>query len=338
MSKTSVVILNWNGEKMLREFLPSVLINTPQELAEVVVADNGSTDSSLEVLAIEFPLVKVIKLPGNYGFAGGYNKALKEIESDIYIILNSDVKVSEGWLQPLVDMLQKEDNIAAAMPKIKSYRQPDSFEYAGAAGGCIDYLGYPFCRGRILDSLEKDHGQYNDEKEIFWATGACLAIKSEDFHSVGGFDEGFFAHMEEIDLCWRLKNNGKKIMYTPHSEVFHLGGGSLPNDSPRKLFLNFRNNLLLLYKNLPKRRLLPTILTRMILDGVAALQFLLKLKPNHFWSVLSAHFSFWSLLSKYRRIKKENGPVPNSLPTQVYNKSLILAYYLQGKNKYRELF
>ncbi len=337
MIKTSIVILNWNGKQYLKQFLPSVIKYTDKRDTEIVVADNGSTDDSLDFLKSEFPDIKLIELKKNYGFAEGYNKALQQVEAEFYILLNSDVEVDENWEQALIDVLEKNPTVAAVMPKIRSFHEKENFEYAGAAGGFIDQYGYPFCRGRILDKIEKDEGQYDQLTEVFWATGACLAIRAELFHDLHGFDSFFFAHMEEIDLCWRLKNKGYKIMFTPESSVFHVGGGSLPNEHPYKLFLNFRNNLILLYKNLPGKNLVPILFSRMILDGIAAIKYLLSLKPIHFYVVLKAHFSFYKAIRKYREFRKVNQEYNKTYPTQVFKGSMIVSYYLKGKKKFNQL-
>ena len=337
MIKTSVVILNWNGKQYLKQFLPSVIKHTDKIDTEIVVADNGSTDDSLVFLKAEFPNIRLIELEKNYGFSEGYNKALEQIEANYYILLNSDIEVSKNWIQAMTDVLDKDMNVAAVMPKIRSFHEKEKFEYAGAAGGFIDQYGYPFCRGRILNKIEKDEGQYDQLTEVFWATGACMAIRAELFHKIGRFDGFFFAHMEEIDLCWRLKNKGYKIMFTPDSSVFHVGGGTLPNEHPYKLFLNFRNNLILLYKNLPQKKLVPILFYRMILDGIAALKYLLNLKPKHFYAVLKAHFSFYRSIRKYREFRKINHIQNKTYPSQVFKSSMIFNYYLKGKKKFSQL-
>lgn len=302
----AVVILNWNGKKLLEKYLPSVIAHS--ENAKIYVADNASTDDSLELLAEQFPEIVILKNTDNLGFAGGYNEALKYVEEDIYILLNNDIEVTEGWLNEIYALFQTSDTIAAIQPKIKSIQNPEKFDYAGASGGYIDALGYPFCRGRIFDHIEEDRGQYDEEIEIFWASGACLAIKKERFREVGGFDESYFAHQEEIDLCWRLKNIGYSIWCTPKSEVFHQGGGTLASSKPQKTFLNFRNSLSSLLKN-SKQNPLPVIFLRMVLDGVAGLRFISKGRFSHFFAILRAHFSFYSLipelLNKRKKLKKK---------------------------------
>ena len=255
MKKISIVILNWNGEEMLRAFLPSVLVCSSGRDVEVCVADNGSTDASCAMLEEEFPIVRLIRLDENYGFAEGYNRALSQIDAEYVILLNSDVEVTPDWLQPLTEFMDNHPEVAACQPKIMSYKKRDTFEYAGAAGGFIDKLGYPFCRGRIFDVVEKDEGQYDTPLPVFWATGAALMIRLDVYKQVGGLDGRFFAHMEEIDLCWRLRSRGYGIYCIPQSEVYHVGGATLKKENPRKTFLNFRNNLLMLYKNLPEKEL-----------------------------------------------------------------------------------
>lgn len=281
MIKTAIVILNWNGAKMMRRFLPSVVENSTGD-CEVWVADNASTDESLELLRTDFPSVKTIVLDKNWGFAEGYNKALSQIEAEYFVLLNSDVEVTPHWLDPLVRCLDENPDVVAVQPKLlKATTSPQEvgklmFEYAGASGGFVDKYGYPYCRGRIFDVVEEDKGQYDEPIEIHWATGACLMIRAKDYQESGGLDGRFFAHNEEIDLCWRLRIAGKKIMCIPESRVFHLGGGTLPQGNPRKTYLNFRNNLTMLYKNLPEKRLKPVMRMRLFLDYVAALQSLLK--------------------------------------------------------------
>jgi GT2 family glycosyltransferase len=287
VAKIAVVILNYNGAHFLRQFLPSVMAHSPG--AEIMVADNASTDSSLEVLAKEFPSVKVILLDKNYGFCGGYNRALAQVTSEYYVLLNSDVAVTEHWLRPLEELLDTHSAIAAVQPKIKAYNQPTQFEYAGAAGGFIDSLGYPFCRGRLFTEIETDNGQYNDTREVFWATGACMMVRATVYQALGGLDEDFFAHMEEIDLCWRIKQTGRSVYYCGSSTVYHVGGGTLAKQHPFKTLLNFRNGLFLLIKNLPALELVYKLPVRLLLDYVAAVRFLLIGQPQHTLAILQAH-------------------------------------------------
>lgn len=290
--KIAVVILSWNGKSWLQKFLGNVIENSPT--AEIAVIDNGSTDDTVEFLNREFPLVKIVRNPKNMGFAGGYNEGLKSIDADIYCLLNSDVEVTKDWILPVVELLKNNSQIAAVQPKILSYHNRDTFEFAGAAGGMIDNLGYPYCRGRIFDEIEKDQGQYNDETEIFWASGCALFIRSADFWQQNGFDERFFAHQEEIDLCWRLKNEGRKIFYTGKSTVYHVGGGTLSKQSPQKTYLNFRNNLSMMLKNLPFPNLLWLIFMRLCIDGIAGIRFGLLQGFPHLWAVVRAHFGFYA--------------------------------------------
>lgn len=274
MTKVAIVILNWNGKQMMMSYLPSV-IQYSREEASIIVADNASTDGSVQWLREHHPEVRVIELDKNYGFAEGYNRALKQVEAQYYVILNSDVQVTHHWLTPLIENMDAHEEVAACQPKLLSVADNDSFEYAGAAGGFIDRFGYPFCRGRIFDTVEQDQGQYDEEAEILWATGACLMIRSADFWRAGGFDGRFFAHNEEIDLCWRLHDMGRKIYCYPDSEVFHVGGGTLPKNNPMKTYLNFRNNLTMLYKNLPESDFHYVLRMRWLLDYVAAFATLL---------------------------------------------------------------
>lgn len=291
--RVSIVILNWNGVGMMRRFLPSV-VEKSKGSAEVIVADNASADESLKMLAEEFPEVRTIVLDNNYGFAGGYNRALRQVESEYYLLLNSDVEVTEGWIDTLVAFMDSHQDCAACQPKILSVSDRQCFEYAGACGGYIDRYGYPFCRGRIFGTVERDHGQYDTVQEVLWASGACLMIRRDDFWRVGGFDERFFAHNEEIDLCWRLSMTGRKIYCVPQSRVYHVGGGTLPQGNPRKTYLNFRNNLTMLYKNLPDGELARVMIARFFLDYVAALQSLLSGHTGDFMAVCRARRAFVS--------------------------------------------
>lgn len=328
---TAVVILNWNGEKLLQEFLPSVVQFSAE--ANIYVADNASTDDSVSFVQQNFPQIKIIQNKVNGGFAKGYNDALKNLEEDIFILLNSDVKVSQKWLPPILSVFQKDENTAVVQPKILSYKNPQYFEYAGAAGGFIDKFGYPFCRGRIFDVLEKDEGQYNDETEIFWASGACFAIKRQVFEAVGGFDEIFFAHQEEIDMCWRIKNLGWKVKYTGASKVYHLGGGTLNSLSARKTFFNFRNSLFSVQKNVPKPQVWLVICARLVLDGVAGAKFLFNGKVAHFMAILRAHFSFYSTFNKMMHKR----PSEFREKKYFYIKSIIYAHFVKKKNKFSSL-
>ncbi len=336
--RIAIVILNWNGAKLLQQFLPSVIEFSKGDSTDIVVADNGSADDSLQILQDQFPEVKILDLKQNYGFARGYNEALKQLDSDYFVILNSDVEVTAGWLDEPIRLMENESSIAAVQPKILSYHQKTHFEYAGAAGGFIDRFGYPFCRGRIFNEVEADHGQYNDFVDIFWATGACMFVRSSYFHEAGGFDADFWAHMEEIDLCWRLKNHGYRIVYTPESTVYHVGGGTLSYDNPRKLFLNFRNNLWLLYKNLPTGQLFPTLFLRMILDGVAAVKLLAEFNLNGIKSVLKAHYHFYKslpVLQKKRNLAAKDGHY--ILPPEKLPRSIVFQFYIRKRKWFGEI-
>ena len=330
MTKTAVVILNWNGAKLLQQFLPSVIQFSGD--ATIYVADNASTDTSIDVLKNEFPTVKIIENTGNYGFAKGYNEALKCVEEPYYALVNSDIEVTENWLQPIEAIFNNEPNTAIIQPKLLDYKKKTYFEYAGAAGGFIDKYGFPFCRGRIFDTLEEDLGQYDTETEIFWATGACFFIRKEVFRSLQGFDGDFFAHQEEIDLCWRANNVGHTIKYCPTSVVYHVGGATLNEANPMKTFLNFRNSLLMLTKNLPKEKLVPIIFIRMCLDGLAGVQFIFQGKFKHTFAILKAHFYFYHLIG--RNLKKRN----NSQKTNYYyTKSIVWKYFVQKKNTFNRI-
>jgi GT2 family glycosyltransferase len=331
--RVAVVILNWNGKKFLERFLPSLLANSSKD-AEVIVADNASTDDSVNFLITNHPEIRIIRHDNNYGFAKGYNLALAQVESDYYILLNSDIEVTPDWIQPVIDLMESDASIAACQPKIRSYAEPQKFEYAGAAGGFIDKYGYPFCRGRMFLSIEEDDGQYNDTIEIFWATGACMFVRASLFHEFGGLDEDFFAHMEEIDFCWRLKNEGYKIMYCPSSVVYHIGGGTLPKASWRKTYLNFRNNCILLYKNLPDNLLIEVFAKRLVLDGIAAMKFLITAGFKDFFAVSKAHFSFYTSLKKTRLKRKK---LKQSQVKKIYQKNIVFEYYIRGKKKFTDL-
>ena len=338
----SIVILNWNGADMLRRFLPSVLANSAN--AEVVVADNASTDDSLEVLRAEFPSVRTIALDKNYGFAEGYNRALQQVEADMYLLLNSDVEVTPGWLTPLEEYMATHPECAACQPKVRQWADPfdlstrQRFEYAGAAGGYIDRLGYPYCRGRVFGVVENDEGQYDEAVSVLWATGAALLIRSGDWRMSGGLDGRFFAHQEEIDLCWRLRSRGRSVVCCPQSVVYHVGGGTLPQGSPRKNYLNFRNNLLLLYKNLPEDELRPVLRARRWLDMVAALKELLTGHWQNFRAIRRARRDFRHLRPDYEAVRRENlrqtvCPVVPERSTF----SLLWQYYIKGHRTFSKL-
>lgn len=303
---TAIVILNWNGKHYLERFLPGVVKYSTSPSSFVVVADNGSTDGSVEWISLHYSSVRVIRFEKNHGFTGGYNKALSQIQADYFVLLNSDVEVTPGWLERMHEGFDNHPEAGVAMPKILSAFEKDSFEYAGASGGFIDSLGYPFCRGRILSYIEKDRAQYNRDSTIFWASGAAMMIKSSLYKDLGGLDENFFAHMEEIDLCWRAQLAGFEIWVFPSSVVYHVGGGTLPNNSPRKLMLNYRNNLYMLYKNLPKHKLLPVIVVRMILDGLSAVIFLIQGKKGFYNAVVQAHKEFRQNRHRLERSKSSS--------------------------------
>lgn len=339
MSTTAIVILNWNGEKYLNRFLPSLLQHTTRDEVIIYVADNGSTDGSLALLESQFASVQTIILDKNYGFAGGYNRALAQIKADYYLLLNSDVEVTDNWLDSLVDFMDTNKYVAACQPKILSYDNRSQFEHAGAAGGFIDFLGYPFCRGRILAKTEEDHGQYDTITDIFWATGACLLIRASVFNECGGFDDDFFAHMEEIDLCWRLRSRGFRLVCIPQSVVYHVGGGTLHVEHPHKTYLNFRNNLLLLYKNLPQRKFIIIFLVRFFLDYIAAFQLFVTGKPQNAQAVFKARRDFSKMLPVFKAKRHENleKAIQTDIP-EITSKSIILNYYLLGRRTFSNLF
>lgn len=335
----AVVILNWNGKKYLKQFLP-ILKEYSQDVknVELVVADNGSNDNSVEFLKENHPDIRLISFEKNHGFAEGYNLALKEIESDYYVILNSDVEVTKGWLSTLYNYMEEHKDVSACQPKILSYNQRDYFEYAGAAGGFIDKYGYPFCRGRIFGTIEKDEGQYDNIIDIFWATGACLFIRSADYWEVGGFDKDFFAHQEEIDLCWRLKSRSKRIVCIPQSVVYHIGGGTLKTENPYKTFLNFRNNLLLLYKNLPHKLLNKTLNIRFYLDNLAGLHFLLRGKFQNAKAVSDARTEFKKNSVKFDERRKDNIINSNtSIDKELVQTSILYEYYIKNKKRFSQI-
>lgn len=338
----SVIILNWNGESMLRRYLPSVVQYTQLDGVEIVVADNGSTDGSVEYLRTQ--PVKLIEFSQNYGFAEGYNKAIDIVNSEYVVLLNSDVEVSEGWLDTLLNYARTHARIAALQPKILSWQSKEDakdnatnailFEHAGAAGGMIDCLGYPYCYGRLLSHVEYDHGQYDETRPIFWASGACLFIRRDVYQTVGGLDAQFFAHQEEIDLCWRLHCRGYGVMVVPQSKVYHLGGGALGYESPRKTYLNFRNNLLMLYKNLPSNKLYLLLFIRFFLDYLAAFQMLFAGKWQNVKAVFQARRDFAKMRRLYKDVRKCNmRNAKNAYPAMISRRSIIFDYYLFGKRK-----
>ena len=330
MIHTAVVILNWNGRKHLEQFLPSVIQHTPQQV-DIVVADNGSTDDSVEFLRREYPNVKLVLLDKNYGFADGYNRALKQVDAECFVLLNSDIEVTAGWIEPLVATLQNNSQVAAVAPKLLSYVERQRFEYAGAAGGFIDYLGYPFCRGRILSTIEQDEGQYDTPREVFWASGAAFCCKADVFRALGGFDADFFAHMEEIDLCWRMQLQGYKVMVEPRSVVYHLGGGTLPNESPRKLYLNYRNNLAMLFKCAPTMQRVVAAVIRPLADLLSVVLYLFKRQSDLAMATLKAYrdfFAWHSALAEKRRTIRSHR---NSESNKIYKGSMVVRYMLGAK-------
>lgn len=335
MKKIAVIILNWNGQKLMERFLPSVIRYTPEEISEVVVADNASTDASLSFLKAHYPELRTIVFDRNYGFAEGYNRAIAAVEAEYIVLLNSDVEVTEGWLDAPLQALDSTPQLAAVQPKIIWEQDRKHFEYAGAAGGFMDKYGYPFCRGRILHKIEKDRGQYNTPCDVLWATGACLIIRREIFLKEGGLDKGFFAHQEEIDLCWRLRCRGYRLQCIPQSVVYHVGGGTLKAESPRKTFFNFRNNLLMLYKNLPEEELRAVFRIRFWSDYLAALKLLLTGHPANAFAVYRARKAFHRMRKEYTPLREENlRKRVNTIIPEIYNKSLILAFYFKGKKKF----
>ncbi|KAA5825683.1 glycosyltransferase family 2 protein [Algibacter amylolyticus] len=330
MMKIAIVILNWNGQKLLQQFLPSVIQHS--QGADIYVADNASTDNSIAFVKTNYPNIALIQNQTNGGYAKGYNDALKHVKADVYCLLNSDIEVTPNWLTPIINTFKTEANTSIIQPKILDFNNKAYFEYAGAAGGFIDKYGYPYCRGRIFDTIEKDHGQYNDTTEIFWATGACLFIRSNVYQQLNGLDEYFFAHMEEIDLCWRAKNLGHTIKYVGQSTIYHVGGATLKSTNPRKTFLNFRNSLITLTKN-ANGFVFGKIFVRLILDGAAAIKFLLQLKPLHMLAILKAHFSYYKQLP---RVLKQRKAIKTK--TKYYSTtSIVYDYFVCKKTEYRSL-
>tara|TARA_B110000211_G_C14029003_1_gene531214 strand:- start:53 stop:1075 length:1023 start_codon:yes stop_codon:yes gene_type:complete len=337
MKKVAVVILNWNGVKMLEEYLPSV-VNSMPEYAEVILADNASTDESVSFVKEKYPDLKIVINKTNGGFAKGYNDALKDLEHEYLVLLNSDIETPNNWVEPVIEFMENNPDTGAAMPKILQLTKKTHFEYAGAAGGFIDKWGFPFCRGRMFEELEEDHGQYNDNKEIFWATGACMFVRNDLYKKLGGLDEFFFAHMEEIDLCWRVKRAGYKIYAIGNSHVYHLGGGTLKKVNPKKTFLNFRNNLLMLVKNHPSEGFVLRIIQKLILDGIAGIKFLLEGKPNHTIAIIKAHFSVYANLNKYLKIRKAlKAEFGSKSVSVIYPRLIIWDFFKKGKKKFSDL-
>ncbi|WP_136481192.1 glycosyltransferase family 2 protein [Cognatitamlana onchidii] len=326
----AIVILNWNGEKLLKQFLPTVIENSPE--AKIYIADNASTDNSVDFVKNNFPSISIIKNNENGGYAKGYNDALKHIEADVFCLLNNDVEVSKNWLLPILKTFTSRQDVGIMQPKLLDYNKRNHFEYAGAAGGFIDKFGYPYCRGRIFNTIEKDIGQYNDTTEIFWASGACLFIRSSIYKELKGLDQHFFAHIEEIDLCWRAKNLGYKVVYNSASVIYHLGGATLSNTNPRKTFLNFRNSLFALVKN-AKQPISGLICFRLLLDGIAGIKFLLELKPQHTFAIVKAHLSFYKHFS---RLIKQRKSLKQTI--KYYQKtSIVFDYFVNKKTNFKSL-
>jgi len=326
--KLAIVILNWNGRSFLEKFLPTLVARTP-DWAQIIVADNASSDDSVSFLQEHYPSIRIILNEKNFGFAKGYNVALSQVDADYFCLLNSDIEVAEHWTEPVVALLDSQPEIAAVQPKIRSYHDKEYFEYAGAAGGFIDRYGYPFCRGRVFDTVETDHGQYDSPIDIFWATGAALFVRRSVYRELGGLDDDFFAHMEEIDLCWRIKNKGYRIVVEPKSVVFHVGGGTLPKNNSFKTFLNFRNNHFLLLKNLPRHRLLPTFFARLLLDNVAAFSFLLQKHTKDFCAVYKAHFA---IIKNYKTFVSKRKGQPFAGYFDVWRTPILIEYHLKRRH------
>ena len=328
MKKVAVVILNYNGKKFLEQFLPTVLEHTNAELADVVVADNASTDDSVAFMQEHFPQVRLLLNDKNEGFARGYNLALQRVEAKYYCLLNSDIEVTEGWIEPVIEQMDSNEKIAAVQPKLLSFNRRDEFEYAGACGGFIDKYGYPFCRGRVFSNVEKDHGQYDTEADVFWATGAAMFVRSDVYHTMEGLDDDFFAHMEEIDFCWRIKNIGYKVKVNPASVVYHIGGGTLPKNNPMKTFLNFRNSLYLLIKNLPDDRIRKTLILRFFLDQVAAFSFLAQ---GHFRDFTAVYKAIFTVARTYKKFLAKRSTLPKLAFQDCYPESVVKLHYLKRK-------
>ncbi len=338
MIKTAVIILNWNGRNYLEQFLPGVISNTLSPGISVVVADNASDDGSADWVAATFPEITLLRFDDNHGYAGGYNRALRQVEAEYFILLNSDVEVEPGWAEKLTTFMEMHPGIGACQPKIRSFEKRTAFEYAGAAGGYIDRLGYPFCRGRIFETVEDDQGQYDDTAEIFWASGSCMAVRGSAFEQCGGFDDSFFLHMEEIDLCWRMQNAGWTISYFPHAVVWHVGGGTLGYGSPAKIYYNFRNSLIMLAKNLPSASLRPTIFIRRLLDGVAAARLLFTAGGAAAWAVVRAHRDYRKARTAIRTFRSATpGTDHIGPPHTMMNKYILFEYYIRGRKRFGQL-
>lgn len=331
--RIAIVILNWNGRKLLEEFLPSV-VHFSEGQADIYVADNNSTDDSLELVRNQYPMVGIIQNEINGGYAKGYNDALSRLEADVYALVNSDIEVSEGWLNPVIEEFKQNENTAIVQPKLLDFKDRSKFEYAGAGGGFVDFMGYPFCRGRVFMELEKDTGQFDDSANIFWASGACFFIRSEIYHQLGGFDEDYFAHQEEIDLCWRVQNEGFDVRYVGGSSVYHVGGATLRESHPQKTFLNFRNSLFTIAKNVPKRYVFFVILSRLLLDAVAGIKFIVELRPIHTWSIIKAHLSFYAHLPIMMRKRRK---LSFKQTRYFYCFSIVWQHFIMRRKKFTEI-
>jgi GT2 family glycosyltransferase len=333
--KVSIVILNWNGRRYLEQFLPGVMLTTYGN-KEVVVIDNASTDDSVEFLRERYPAVKIVLLTKNYGFAKGYNEGLKQVNSDYYVLLNSDVEVEPGWVEPVISLMESDKSIGACQPKLRQYQHRELFEYAGAAGGWLDYLGYPFARGRVFDHCEKDEGQYDDAAPVFWASGAAMFVQAELYHRLGGFDEFFFAHQEEIDLCWRMQLAGYQVYVCPQSVVYHVGGGTLPKGNSRKVFLNFRNNLVMMAKNLPVGQAIVKIAYRFWLDAISAFKSLAAGEVTYFVAVVKAHFAFLYWLFVHPKMERKGLDKKKKLKGYLH-KSVVWSYFGRGIKTFEKI-
>jgi len=338
LAEVAVVILNWNGADLLEKFLPPLVKSADPCMAEIWIADNGSSDRSPDLVRTGFPSVKWIALGKNYGFAGGYNRALERINARYFVLLNSDVEVTPGWLEPLYRMVSDHPRVGACMPKIRSWHHKKQFEHAGAAGGFLDKYGYPFCRGRIFNSIETDEGQFDRDSDVFWATGACLMVRADLYRESGGLDPFFFAHMEEIDLCWRIKNMGYTVKYCHDSVVYHVGGGTLPAKDHMKTYLNFRNNIILLYKNLPSGRLIPVLFPRFILDFISLFQFLFRFELHNMVAVAGAYYFLLGHIRSIRRLRRQNLEIcsPATHP-EIYPGSIVYKFYILGIRRFNDL-
>ena len=331
--KIAIVILNWNGKSLLEKFLPSV-VKFSKEDADIYVADNNSSDDSIAFLKSAYPEVKIVQNKINGGYAKGYNDALKLIDADVYALVNSDIEVTKDWLKPIIKQFNTNKNTVVIQPKLLDFKDKTKFEYAGAAGGFVDFMGYPFCKGRIFMELEKEEHQYDEVSPIFWASGACFFIKSDIFHLLNGFDEDYFAHQEEIDLCWRIQNQGYEIQYVGSSTVYHVGGATLRETNPHKTYLNFRNSLYTIAKNVPKRFIFYVIIFRLILDGIAGLKFVLELRPVHTWSIIKAHFSFYRNLPKMIRKRRS---ISFKQTNYFHTFSIVFQHFILRKNKFKDI-